>query len=116
MTGEHFLSLHSLFEAQYQDLAEAVDLIAERIRALGERVPAAFKTFKELQVIKDGDDKADWKKMLKDLHASQIQIIDLLNSASQAAQKASDEATADIMAERLRVHEKNKWVLQAILV
>lgn len=113
--GPLFFALHKMFEEQYEELADAVDLIAERIRALGCHTPASFAQFSKLTSIKDetlevaADDMV--KKLLKDHetlaeHATIILI---------KAQKAQDEATMDLLIERLRAHEKTAWMLKSSL-
>lgn len=115
VTGEHFASLHSMFEGQYTDLASAIDEIAERIRANGELVPASFKLFEKSSAIKAGNEKNNWKKMVKDLHDDQKALIKLIKKCLSHCQKLGDEGTFDLMVQRLKAHEKAAWMLGAHL-
>ena len=110
--GPQFKSLHGLFEEQYTDLAAAIDEIAERIRALGEKAPGTMKAYGALTSIKEGDENLDAKKMVKELEADQGVIAASLKKALAVAQKADDEVTADLMIGRLTVHEKAAWMLR----
>ena len=112
--GIHFNHLHAMFQEQYEDLAEAIDLIAERIRQLGEKVPASLDLFAKSSAVKPGDEKADYKKMLKDLLADHKLICNDLDGIV-AACGDDDEATKDIAIERLRVHGKAVWMLESSL-
>jgi starvation-inducible DNA-binding protein len=113
ITGPHFSSLHSMFEKQYGDLAEASDMIAERIRTLGHKVPASFGLFNKLQVIKDGDENLNDNVMLKALHYDHQTIMELLNKVITEARKLDDEVTIGMMINRLEVHSKTTWMLQS---
>lgn len=113
--GRHFSALHALFETQYTDLAAAIDEIAERIRALGEKSPGSYAEFGKLTVIKEGKSDLDENAMVKDLHDSHVQIVGTLKKALTAAQKAEDEATADVLIGRIQIHEKTAWMLKASL-
>lgn len=113
ITGHYFKPLHELFETQYRELAEAIDEIAERIRALGERVEAGFKIYAQNSRIKDGDANADAKIMLQDLYDSHLQLIDSIKAAQTCAEGESDAVSHDLLTERLAFHEKNAWMLKA---
>lgn len=115
VTGSNFNSLHTMFETQYNDLALAVDLLAERIRALGEKAPGTFKNYQENTVIKEGDENAHADVMVKDLAHDQQKIIKTLQSVMVEAQKSGDEVTASMVADRIEVHQKNAWMLNASL-
>ncbi len=110
-----FSSLHLLFQNQYEELAEAIDDIAERIRQLGIKVPAGLYVFSKMTTVKDGDENADANTMLKDLVNDQKNIINIVNETIQISYKLKDEGTADLLIERLRVHDKNKWMLESSL-
>lgn len=115
VTGPNFESLHLLFEAQYNDLAEAIDLIAERIRALGEKIPVSLSIFNKMTTIPDGDETADAPTMVGQLAQDQLSIIKTLKAALASAQNRSDEVTINLLVDRLTVHEKNHWMLSASL-
>jgi starvation-inducible DNA-binding protein len=115
VTGPNFPALHLLFESQYEDLAEAVDLIAERIRALGSKTPTSFTVFNDAKTISDGDENADWTTMVKNLADDQLAINKTLNKAMSAAKAEDDEATINLLADRLTLHDKNHWMLKASL-
>lgn len=111
--GPNFRTLHLMFEEQYTDLAVAVDDIAERIRALGEKAPGAFSSFSKLSSIKEGDENISAASMVEDLAASQGSIIKSLKDALEVAQKANDEVTAGLLIDRMGVHEKTAWMLKS---
>lgn len=99
--GPHFRELHLMFEEQYTDLAVAVDNIAERIRALGEKAPGTFSAFSKLSSIKEGDENSSAASMVKDLAASQDSLVKSLKDALEIAQKANDEVTAGLLIDRM---------------
>lgn len=113
--GPYFYSLHKMFEEQYVELSQAVDEIAERIRALGCLAPASFGQFAQLTSIKDekGDQTAEQmvQKLAKDHGILMQSAMDIIPKA----QHAHDEGTADLLIQRLKVHEKTIWMLQSSL-
>jgi starvation-inducible DNA-binding protein len=114
VTGPTFRSLHLLFEEQYKDLAAAIDEIAERIRSSGEHAPGSFKAFGKLAAIKEaGDEQIEASIMVNELAKDQDTIIAGITKAMEAAQKAGEEATADMLIGRLGIHEKNRWMLKS---
>lgn len=113
--GMNFKSLHSLFEEHYQELAEAVDEIAERIRMLGLKVPASFKVFESLKTISDANENATAKEMLEDLVRSHQAVQKNLIAAFEVAQQQKDEGTVGLIDGRLAHHEKALWMLRAHL-
>jgi len=115
VTGPHFRSLHSLFEEQYTELIEANDEIAERIRTLGEKVPASFAIFSKNSNISDGNENSDANDMVKELAQDQQIVIDYLRKALREAENAQDDATCDLLIRRIDTHEKNRWMLSASL-
>ena len=114
--GANFRALHLMFEEQYTDLAIAVDDIAERIRALGEKAPGTFSAFSKLSSIKEGDENASAASMIKELANSQDTIIGSLKNALDVAQKVNDEVTAGLLIDRMGVHEKAAWMLKSTVV
>lgn len=111
--GPYFKSMHELFEVQYKELAEAIDLIAERIRALGHQAPATYKEFEQLRHIKDGDATKTGNEMIIELaHDNEILVNDL-KKALASAQKEGDEGTVTLLGDRLAAHEKAIWMLNS---
>jgi starvation-inducible DNA-binding protein len=114
--GSEFKSLHELFGAQYEELAKAIDEIAERIRALDSLVAASFKTFDKASKIKDGNQNSSSQIMLKELYDDNQFLAEIANSTLKIAQKEGDEATADMMISRIQAHNKNAWMLKSSLI
>jgi starvation-inducible DNA-binding protein len=115
VTGELFHQLHEQFEEQYTELAEAIDEIAERIRAIGFRAPGSFKEFNEITSIEEDTDQPKAKEMVKRLAKSNEQVIRTVREALKPANEAEDEATIDLLTERLTVHSKTAWMLRSHL-
>lgn len=115
VTGELFHPLHEQFEQQYTDLAEAVDEIAERVRALGHKSPGSFKEFAELTSIKEDTEKPPALEMVRRLAVSHEQVIRTAREALKPAYDADDEATIDLITRRLNVHSKAAWMLRSHL-
>ena len=113
--GPNFQSLHVLLEGQYQDEWAALDDIAERIRALGELAPQGYAAFGNLSSIKDGDPEQDWEGMFKELKTDNETVIATLRAAFPVADEAGDEATADLLTQRLTAHEKHAWMIRSTL-
>mgnify|MGYP003566131725 CR=1 FL=1 len=115
VTGPMFQAVHGLTEAQYMELAPAVDEIAERIRTLGHKAPASLGTYAKLGSIKDGDENASAEDMVKSLVAAHAQITSRIRPIIGIAGDAGDEVTAGLLTDRLTVHEKAQWMLRAML-
>jgi starvation-inducible DNA-binding protein len=115
VTGELFHQLHEQFEGQYTELAEAIDEIAERIRAIGFRAPGTFKEFNELTSIQEDTDQPKALEMVKRLAKANEQVIRTAREALKPANEAEDEATIDLLTERLTVHSKTAWILRSHL-
>jgi len=116
VTGELFHSLHTLFGAQYEELAEAVDELAERIRVLGHNAPGTFREFAEFSSLReDRYLPADWQTMVGNLAAAHEEVARSLREKIPAAQKNGDEGTADLFIGRLQAHEKAAWMLRSHL-
>ena len=113
--GPNFKGLHSLFEEQYTDLAEAIDTVAELIRGLGEKAPGTFDTYIKRTSIKPGNENASAQQMIQDLLESQTLIQKTLQQCLEIAQKAGDEVVAGFMIERLTFHRKASWILKSSL-
>jgi starvation-inducible DNA-binding protein len=115
VTGELFHSLHEQFEGQYLDLADAIDEIAERIRALGYRAPGTFKEFNELTSIKEDTEEPEALEMVRRLALGNEQVLRTAREALKPAGEAEDEATVDLITQRLDVHAKVAWMLRSHL-
>ncbi|MFM9890375.1 MAG: Dps family protein [Rickettsiales bacterium] len=113
--GPDFRGLHMMFEEQYTELFAAVDVIAERIRALGEKAPASMSEFSKLTKIKDGNNANDAAAMLADLHASNLQAAETMKKLFEVTEKAEDGASNDLSNQRRAAHEKAAWMLRASL-
>lgn len=112
--GSFFRSLHLLFEDQYKDLALEVDLVAERIRALGSRVPAAFTDFRRLSSLSDHGEIISAKAMVSSLILGQQELNSNLRQTVVLADSFQDFATADLMTQQMIIHEKAIWLLQSL--
>ncbi len=115
VTGPQFNSLHLMFEAQYNELALAVDLIAERIRALGEPAPGSYSAYAALATIKEADGIPPAEEMVRILAADQLAVVRTARGVFPLADAANDEPTADLLTQRMQVHEKTAWMLRANL-
>lgn len=115
VTGPMFTTLHTLFETQYTELALANDEIAERIRALGAFAPGSLAEFSKLSVVREATGRSSAKEMIRTLAADQRAIAKVAHKVIDAADKASDQATADLGTRRIDIHEKNAWMLQSHL-
>jgi starvation-inducible DNA-binding protein len=115
VTGPMFNTLHLMFETQYTELALAVDLVAERIRALGHAAPGSYKAYAKLTKIGEDDDVPAAEDMIRNLVKGHEQVCKTARDIFPAADKASDEPTADLLTQRLQVHEKTAWMLRSLL-
>lgn len=113
--GPEFFSFHNLLEQQYRDIWAALDDIAERIRAVGVLAPQSFSGFGNLTSIKDGDPEKEATAMLKELMQDHETLIATARKALQVAGEAGDEASADLITQRLGAHEKFAWMLRSTL-
>ena len=115
VTGPMFNTLHSMFEDQYSELAAAIDEIAERIRALGFPAPGSYRVFAKLTSIEEESGVPDAREMLLRLLAGQEAVVRTARSVTSLVDEASDEPTADLLTQRMQVHEKNAWMLRSTL-
>jgi starvation-inducible DNA-binding protein len=113
--GPRFFMLHKLWEMQYEELANAIDDIAERIRKLGHKVSACMTDFLDLTRLKDSQELKGEDAMLRDLGKNHAQLISFLRADIKTLQETSDEGTVDFMIGRLRAHEKMHWMLNTHL-
>lgn len=115
VTGPMFNTLHLMFETQYNELALAVDAIAERIRSLDFYAPGTYKEFAKLASIPESDSVPKAQDMIKELVAGHEAVCRTARSVFPAVEKAADEASADLITQRLQVHEKTAWMLRSLL-
>jgi len=115
VTGPQFNTLHQMFMTQYTELALAVDEIAERIRALGHLAPGSYSAYAKLARVKEADGSLSAKEMLRELAADQATVVKTAREIFPVAAKAHDEPTADLLTQRMQVHEKTAWMLRAML-
>lgn len=115
VTGPHFHALHALFEQQYDALAEAVDELAERIRALGHRAPGGLSALLKLSSIPEEAGAPAWSDMVKALLAGHEAAASTARAVITVAEEAGDDASADMAVERIQAHDKAAWMLRATL-
>lgn len=113
VTGVQFYSFHLLFQNQYEELAEAIDEIAERIRALGFFPAGSFSEFLKWTIIKDETKLRSAKEMIEQLVNDHETLICFLREYIPLVEKIKDGATADFINKRLAIHEKTSWMLRS---
>jgi starvation-inducible DNA-binding protein len=115
VTGPMFQTLHLMFEAHYNELALAVDLVAERIRALGFPAPGTYKQFAALSAITEEDGVPKAQEMIKLLVAGHETVARTARKVFKTAEEVSDQPTCDLLTQRMQVHEKTAWMLRSLL-
>ena len=115
VTGPQFNTLHQMFETQYTELATAVDEIAERIRALGEPAPGSYAQFSRLTRIAEAESQPKAEDMIEQLSRDQEAVVRTAREVFPTADAAHDEPTADLLTQRMQVHEKAAWMLRSML-
>jgi len=115
VTGPMFQTLHLMFEAQYTELALAIDAIAERIRALGFPAPGTYAEFIELSSIKEERGVPSANRMIELLIEGQEAVVRTARSIFPIVEKNNDEPTADLLTQRMQIHEKTAWMLRSLL-
>ena len=115
VTGPMFNTLHLMFMGQYTEQWNALDLIAERIRALGVPAPGTYREFAKLTVIKESEGVPNATEMLKQLLAGQEAVTRTARGLFPLVEKAGDESSADLLTQRMQIHEKNAWMLRSML-
>lgn len=115
VTGPMFQTLHLMFETQYNELALAVDLIAERIRALGFPAPGTYKQFAQLSAIKEDYGVPKAQDMIRRLVEAHETVARTARAVFKVAEGASDQPTCDLLTQRMQVHEKTAWMLRSLL-
>ena len=115
VTGPMFNTLHLMFEAQYTELSLAVDAIAERIRALGFPAPGTYAAYARLSSIKEEEGVPSAQEMITLLVQGQEAVVRTARGIFPLVDKVSDEPTADLLTQRMQVHEKTAWMLRSLL-
>ncbi|MBW4642480.1 MAG: DNA starvation/stationary phase protection protein [Goleter apudmare HA4340-LM2] len=115
VTGPMFQTLHLMFETQYTELALAVDLIAERIRALGYPAPGTYSEYVQLSSIPETPGVPKAKEMIRLLVEGQEAVVRTARSIFPVLEEVNDEPTADLLTQRMQVHEKTAWMLRSLL-
>ncbi len=115
VTGPMFQTLHLMFEEQYTELAAAVDLIAERIRALGFPAPGTYREFAQLSSIKEEEATPTAQEMIRLLVEGQETVVRTARSIFPVVERGGDEPTADLLTQRMQIHEKTAWMLRSLL-
>lgn len=115
VTGPMFQTLHLMFEQHYNELSLAVDLIAERIRALGHPAPGSYADYARLTSIAEASGVPKAEEMIRQLVDGHETLCRTARSIFQVVEHASDEPTADLLTQRLQVHEKTAWMLRSLL-
>ena len=115
VTGPQFNSLHQMFMAQYTEQWNAIDIMAERIRALGHAAPGTYKEFVKLASIKEVEGVPNANDMIRHLVAAQEATARTARKLYPVVEAANDQPTADVLTQRLEVHEKTAWMLRSLL-
>jgi starvation-inducible DNA-binding protein len=115
VTGPMFQTLHVLFMTQYTELWNAIDPIAERIRALGYYAPVGGWEFAKYSSISEDKEVPKAQVMIKNLVEGNEAVIRTAREAYAPAEKGNDQATLDLLTQRLDLHEKTAWMLRSLL-
>jgi starvation-inducible DNA-binding protein len=113
--GPMFQTLHVMFMEQYTEAWNAIDPIAERIRALGHYAPGTYKEYIKLGSIKETDGVPKALKMVQLLIDAQESVVRTARSVLPVAEEANDQPTLDLLTQRMDIHEKNAWMLRSLL-
>jgi starvation-inducible DNA-binding protein len=113
--GPMFSTLHQMFMLQYTELWTSVDLVAERIRSLGADAPGTYSAFARLTSIKETDGVPNANEMIRQLVQGHEAVIRTARSVFPVVERGNDEASADLLTQRLQVHEKTAWMLRSLL-
>jgi starvation-inducible DNA-binding protein len=115
VTGPMFGTLHQMFETQYMELAQAVDAIAERIRALGVVAPGSYAQFAKLTRLSEETGVPDANDMVRQLVGDQEAVVCSARELFPRAERVSDQPTMDLLTARMQIHEKTAWMLRSLL-
>ena len=113
--GPLFNTLHLMFEDHYTEMAAAVDELAERIRALGVKAPGSYTAYAKLSDVKEAVGGESAEEMIRQLVLGQEIVARTARAAFKGTESASDEPTADLLTQRMQIHEKNAWMLRSML-
>lgn len=111
--GPHFQQLHALFMEQYVEMWNAVDELAERIRALGRFAPSSYSQMASLSSLSEETGQPDWKAMVANLARGHEEVAKSARQVLRVAEEIGDDATADVVTPRVTLHEKAAWMLRA---
>lgn len=115
VTGPMFNTLHLMFEQHYTEAATAVDTVAERIRSLGFPAPGTYRQYAELSSIREEPGVPHWQEMVQQLVVGHEACVRTARSVFPQADAAHDEPTADLLTQRMDLHEKTAWMLRSLL-
>lgn len=115
VTGMNFSALHAMFQTQYEDLFQAVDVLAERLRAVGAKAPGTFMQFQKLSDINSEETQTKDTDMISSLISDHTKLVKTATALVAEAQEQKDDATMDIAIERIQTHEKYIWMLKSTL-
>jgi len=115
VTGPMFQTLHTMFMTLYNEQWLAVDLIAERIRALGELAPGSYEQFAALTSIVPTKGNPNATAMIRDLVEGQATVVRTARTLFSVAEQANDQPTCDLLTQRMQMHEKYAWMLRSLL-
>ena len=110
-----FNTLHLMFEQQYNELALAVDQIAERIRSLGFHAPGSYAAYSKLSSVPEAENTPGAEAMIQQLAEGQEIVVRTAREIFPAADAANDEPTADLLTQRMQIHKKTAWMLRSML-
>lgn len=113
--GPMFQTLHQMFMEQYTETWNAIDLIAERIRSLGEYAPGTYREYAKLARIRETDGVPRAEQMVRLLIEGQEAVVRTARELLPVSEKANDQPTLDLLTQRMQVHEKNAWMLRSLL-
>jgi starvation-inducible DNA-binding protein len=113
--GPMFQTLHVMFMEQYTEAWNAIDPIAERIRALGHYAPGTYKAYLRLGSVRETEGVPKAQRMVRELIDGQEAVARTARSVLPLAERANDQPTLDLLTQRLDVHEKNAWMLRSLL-
>lgn len=114
VTGPNFFGLHTMFEAQYTDLFAAVDVLAERIRALGAPAPGSFAAFAKISPVAEATGNPTPEEMIADLAASHDALVGTMQAAARTAAEAGDDVSQGLVNGREEIHAKTAWMLHSM--
>lgn len=115
VTGPMFTTLHQMFELQHTELATAVDEIAERIRTLGHVAPGSYQAYAKLTSIKEDEGVPEANEMIRQLLLGHEAVVKTARAVLPIAEDANDQPTADLLTQRMQLHEKTAWMLRMLL-